>query len=160
MYVWSSHIAEYGSTGQGCQSCTWSQLNRENNIPLSSCVPENWVSRDGFSRPVPRQPAHLHTQAESGGCLLTGFLPSSAAASIYSSITAIRYRVSPEFIVSRNNCVPMAFTAESPPAHRASKPQGSSERVLPWQITMDQLIFGSLSHTHYWYEVGMLKVPA
>ena len=44
--------------------------------------------------------------------------------------------------------------------HRASKPQGSSERVLPWQITMDQIIFASLSHTHYWYEVGMLKVPA
>ena len=43
--------------------------------------------------------------------------------------------------------------------HGASKPQGSSERVLPWQITMDQLIFASLSHTHYWYEVGMLKVP-
>ena len=25
---------------------------------------------------------------------------------------------------------------------------------------MDQLIFASLSHTHYGYEVGMLKVPA
>ena len=36
------------------------------NIPLSPCVPENLVSRDGFSRPVPRQPAHLQTQAESG----------------------------------------------------------------------------------------------
>ena len=44
--------------------------------------------------------------------------------------------------------------------HRASKLQGSSERVLPWQVTMDQLICTSLSHTHYWYEVGMLKVPA
>ena len=44
--------------------------------------------------------------------------------------------------------------------HRASKPQGNSERVLPWQITMDQFIFASLSHIHYWYEVGMLKVPA
>ena len=43
---------------------------------------------------------------------------------------------------------------------RASKPQGSSERVLPWQVTMDQLMFASLSHTHYWYEVGMLKVQA
>ena len=30
--------------------------------------------------------------------------------------------------------------------HRASKPQGSSERVLPWQITMDQLIFASLTY--------------
>ena len=45
------------------------QLNRENNIPLSPCVPENLVSRDGFSRPVPRQPVHLHTQAESGAYL-------------------------------------------------------------------------------------------
>ena len=25
---------------------------------------------------------------------------------------------------------------------------------------MDQLIFASLSRTHYWYEVDMLKVPA
>ena len=25
---------------------------------------------------------------------------------------------------------------------------------------MDQLICNSLSHTHYWYEMGMLKVPA
>ena len=40
------------------------QLYRENNIPLSPCVLENLVSRDGFSHPVPRQPAHLHTQAE------------------------------------------------------------------------------------------------
>ena len=42
------------------------------------------------------------------------FLPSSAAASIYFFKTAIRHRVSPEFIGSRN-CVPMAFTAESLP---------------------------------------------
>ena len=33
------------------------------NTSLSPCVPENLVSRDGFSRPVPRQPDHLHTQA-------------------------------------------------------------------------------------------------
>ena len=46
------------------------QLSRENNILLSPCVPENLVSRDGFSRPVPCQTAHhLHTQAESGAYL-------------------------------------------------------------------------------------------
>ena len=45
------------------------QLNRENNIPLSPCVPENLVSRDGFSHPVPHQPAHHHTRAESGAYL-------------------------------------------------------------------------------------------
>ena len=44
--------------------------------------------------------------------------------------------------------------------HRASKPQGSSERVLPWQVTMDHLVYASLSHTHYLDEVSMLKVPA
>ena len=44
-------------------------LNRENSIPLSPCVPENLVSRDGFSRPVLRQPAHLHPHAESGAYL-------------------------------------------------------------------------------------------
>ena len=44
------------------------------NIPLSPCVPENLVSRDGFSRPVPRQPAHLHTQAEFGAYLRDSFL--------------------------------------------------------------------------------------
>ena len=27
--------------------------------------------------------------------------------------------------------------------------RGSSERVLPWQVTIDQLICASLSHTHY-----------
>ena len=68
MYVWSSNIAEYGSTGYGCQSCSWS-AEQENNISLSPCVPGNLVSRDGFSRPVPRQPAHHHTQAESGAYL-------------------------------------------------------------------------------------------
>ena len=42
------------------------QLNRENNDPLSTFAPEKLVSRDGFGSPVPRQPAHLHTRAESG----------------------------------------------------------------------------------------------
>ena len=39
------------------------------DIFLSAFVPENLVSRDGFGSPVPRQPAHLHTQAESGAYL-------------------------------------------------------------------------------------------
>ena len=36
------------------------------NVSLSAFAPENLVSRDGFGSPVPRQPAHLHTQAEYG----------------------------------------------------------------------------------------------
>ena len=62
-------IAEYGSTGKVANNPARGQLNRENNEPLSPCVPENLVSRDGLSSPVPRQPAHLHTQAESGAYL-------------------------------------------------------------------------------------------
>ena len=42
------------------------QLNREDEYFLSVFAPENLVSRDGFGRSVPRHPAHLHTQAESG----------------------------------------------------------------------------------------------
>ena len=46
------------------------QLKRNKyNISLSAFAPENLVSRDGFGSPVPRQPAHLHTQAESGAYL-------------------------------------------------------------------------------------------
>ena len=51
------------------------QVNREMDISLSPPAPENLVSRDGFASPVPRQPAHLHTQTESGA--------SSPAASIH-----------------------------------------------------------------------------
>ena len=39
------------------------------NISLSTFAPENLVSRHGFGSPVPRQSAHLHTQAESGAYL-------------------------------------------------------------------------------------------
>ena len=42
------------------------QLNREINIFLSAFAPENLVSRNGFGSPIPRQPAHLYTRAESG----------------------------------------------------------------------------------------------
>ena len=131
------------------------QLNRENNISLSPCVPENLVSRDGFSRPVPRQPAHLHTQAESGAYLRDS-----------SRVPRRRPFMKPPYAIGSVPSLSghaIAYRWRSLPRvrrHRASKPQGSSERVLPWQITMDQLICASLSHTHYWYEVGMLKVPA
>ena len=171
------------------------------NISLSAFAPENLVSRDGFGSPVPRQPAHLYTQAESGAYLrgvigrspirrpdsglnrmmptpvsgscrkrpgytrfcgppppppppkkIMGFLPSSAAASNYLFKTAIRHWVSPVPSLSGHA---FAYRWRSLPRvrrHRASQPQGSSERVLPWQVTMDQLICASLSHTHYWYK--------
>ena len=79
------------------------QLNREKKkFPV--------VLRNEFGNLVPRQPAHFHTQAESGA------IPPEFRGGVHLFIlNAIRDRVSPECIGSCN-CVPMAFTAESPPA--------------------------------------------
>ena len=131
------------------------QLNRKINISLSAFVPENLVSRDGFGSLVPRQPAYLHTQAESGAYLRDS-----------SRVPRWRPFMKPPYAIGS---VPsllghaVAYRWRSLPRvrrHGASRLEGSSERVLPWQVTMDQLIFASLSHTPYWYEVGMLRVPA
>ena len=121
---------------------------------MSPCVPENLVSRDGFSRPVPRQPAHLHTQAKSGAYLRDSSRVPRRRPFIY-----LKPPYAIESVPSLSGHA-IAYRWRSLPRvrrHRASKHQGSSQRVLPWQVTMDQLIFASLSHTHYWYEVGMLK---
>ena len=93
------------------------------NIPLSPYAPDKLVSRDGFSRPVPRQPAH---SPYSGWiwCLVTGFPPISAAASIY--------LFKPPYVIGS---VPsesghaIAYRWRSLPRvrwHRASSPQGNS----------------------------------
>ena len=102
------------------------QLNRENNVPLSPCVPENLGSRDGFSRPVPRQPAHNHPQAESGASLRDS-----------SRVPRRRPFMKPPYAIGSVASLSghaIAYRWRSLPRvrqHRASKPQGSSERVLP-----------------------------
>ena len=125
-YVWSSPIARVWINRVRLPILLVVSWTGKMNIPLSPCVPENLVSRDGFSRPVPRQPAHLHIQAESGADLrdpsrvprqrpftklpyATGSVPSLSGHAI-----AYRWRSLPR--VRR---------------YRASKPQGSFERVLP-----------------------------
>ena len=127
------------------------------NISLSAFAPENLISRDEIGSPVPRQPARLYTRADSGACLRDSSRVPRRRPFIYlkppyaiGSVPSL----SGHAIASRWRSLPIVRR------HRASKGQGRSERVLPWQVTMDQLICSSLSHTHYWYEVGMLKVPA
>ena len=167
-------------------------------ISLPAFAPENLVSRDGFGGLVPRHPAHLHTQAESGAYLRDSsraprrrpfiyFKPPYAIGSVpsLSGHHAIAYRwhslprvhraprrrpfiyfkppYAIESVPSLSGHHAIAYRWHSLPRvhrHRASEPQGSSGRVLPRQVTMDQLICTSFSHTHYWDEVGMLKVPA
>ena len=135
------------------------QLNRENDFSLSALfAPENLVSRDGFGRPVLRQPVHLHTpQAESGADLQdTSRVPRRRPFIDFKP----PYAIGPVPSLSGHAFAHRWGSLPRVHRHRASKPQGSSERVLPWQVTMDQLMCPSLSHTHYWYEVGMLKVSA
>ena len=129
------------------------------NISVYAFVPENLVSReDEFGSPVPRQPAHLHTQAESGAYLRDSSRVPRRRPFIH---------LKPPYAIGSVPSLPghaIAYRWRSLPRvrrHRASKIQSSSERVvLSWPVTMDQSIYASLSHSHYWHEVGMLKVPA
>ena len=131
-------------------------LTGKMDISLSVFAPEDLTSRDRFCSPGPCQPAHLHTQAESGA-----YLRDSSR-----SVTLFIYLLKPPYAIGSVQSLSghtIAYRWRSLPRvrrHRAMKPQGSSERVLPWQVTMDQLFCASLSHTHNWYEMDMLKVPA
>ena len=93
------------------------------NIPLSPYVPENLVSRGGFRRRVPRQPAHLHTQAESGAYLRDSSRAPRQRLFIY---------LKPPYAigsVSSLSGLAIAYRWRSLPRvrrHRASTPQGSS----------------------------------
>ena len=127
------------------------------NISLSAFVPENLVSRDGFGSPVPRQPAHLHTQAESGA-----YSRDSSRVPRRRPFIHLKppYAIGPVPSLSGYTIAHRWRSLPKVRWHRSSKPQGSFERVLPRKVTTDQLIYASLSNTHYWYEVSMLKVRA
>ena len=101
------------------------------NIILSAFAPESLVSRDGFGIPVQRQPPHLHTQAESGA------YPRDS-----SRVPRRRPFMKPPYAIGSVPSLSghaIAYRWRSLPRvrrHRASKPQGSSERVLPWQSAL------------------------
>ena len=124
------------------------------HISLFAFVPESLVSRNGVGSPVPRQPA-----------LIISIPRLNLVLTLRDSSRVPRRRpfiyFKPPYVIGS---VPglsghaIAYRWRSLPRirrHRASKPQCYSERVLPWQVTMDQLIFASLSQTHYWYEVAI-----
>ena len=52
------HTYIHGSTGYGCQSCSWSAEQGNIFFHLSPFAPEKMVMRDRFGLPVPRQPTH------------------------------------------------------------------------------------------------------
>ena len=157
MYVWSSHTAEYGSTREGCQSCSWSAEQGKWTFSCARLRLRIWSRETGSAVPSRVSLLILRAQAEPGAVYLRdssrvlrrrpfiylkppyaiGSVPSLSGHAI-----AYRWRLLPR--VRR---------------HRASKPRDSSERVLPRQVHMNQ-ICASLCHTHYWYKVGALKVPS
>ena len=88
--------------------------------------------------------------------LLTGFLPPEFRGGVHLFIYN-RHTYTIGSVPSLSGHAVIAYRWRSLPRvrrHRASKPHGSSARVLPWQVTMDQLIRASISHTYYWYEVA------
>ena len=131
--TWSKNMDQPGKVANPGRG----QLDREINISLFAFAPEKLVSRDGFGSLVPRQPAHLHTQAESGVDLRDSSRVPRRRPFIY---------LQPPFAI---RSVPslsghaIAYRWRSLPRvrwHMSSKPQGSSERVLPWPVTIEQLI--------------------
>ena len=83
VYVWSSITYSRVCINRGrLQILLVVSYSGKMNISLFPFAPESLVSRDGFGRPVPRQPTH---STNFGGILrlLTGSLPISAVASIY-----------------------------------------------------------------------------
>ena len=90
-----------------------------------------------------------HTQAESGAYLRDSSRVSRGHPFIYLKLL---YAIRPVPSLSGHA---IAYRWRSLPRvrrHRGSKPQGSSERVVSWQVIMNQLICASFPHTHH---IGM-----
>ena len=95
-------------------------------LPEESAPPKNLVSPDGFGSPVPRQPVHLHTQAESGVSLRDpSRVPGRRTFIYFKPPCAIGSapRLSGHAMAYRWRSLPRVRR------HRISKPQGSSKRT-------------------------------
>ena len=101
------------------------------NISPSAFVPGNLVSRDGFGSPVPRQPAHLYTKAGSGA-----YLRDSSRVPRRRPFIHLKppYAIGSVPSLSGHSFAYLWRSLPRARRLRASKPQGCSERVLPWQV--------------------------
>ena len=119
------------------------------NTFLSPFAPEIFVSRDGFDSPVPRQPARLHTQAESG----TYLRDSSRALRRRPGIYLNRHTPSGQSRVYRVT----QWRTDGVHCRQSAGTGPANLKVVPNGCFLGRLC-ASLPHTHYGYEVGMLKV--
>ena len=124
------------------------QLNRENYyFPVRVRAWEFGLAR----RVQQSRPASACSSPYSGWiwCLLTGFLPNSAAASIIYFKPPYAIGSVPCLSGHAINCVTRWHSLPRVRRHSASKPQGSSSNGC-WHLggpTMDQWMCASLSHT-------------
>ena len=117
----------------------YGQLNRE-KFPCRRSRRRIWFRETGLAVPSLVSLLILYTNAESGAYSRYSSRIPRRRPYIFTSTT--HHRVSPEFIGSRN-CVPIAFTAESP-----CSPQGSSSNGCCLCITMDQMLLCSSLFPH------------
>ena len=158
MYVWSSHIiAEYGSTGLGCQSCSWSAQQGKLIFPCPRMRLKVWSRETGSAVPSRVSLLILHTQAELGAYSrsFSRFLRWRPFISLNRHTPSGQSRVNrvTQLRTDGVHCRESAGTAP-PVVLKVVSVTG----VTIFQVTMDQSMCVSLFHTYYWYEVGMLKV--
>ena len=123
------------------------------NISLSPFAPENLVSRTGLD--IPSRVSLLISILRLNLVLLTDSsrVPRRRPFIYMKPPYAIRSvpSLSGHAIAYRWRSLPRVCR------HRANKPQRSFERVLPWQVTLDQLICASRSHIVYNYKQTYLS---
>ena len=156
-----------------CGHCQSFQNKEQYFFPsLSPFLPESLVSRDRFGSPVPRQPAHLHTQAESGAYFLqdTSRIPRRHPFIYLNRRTPSGrsrvYRVSPEFIGSPRNCVPIWRSVHHQRSTGTGSPlvlgqddsSSSNERILPFQVTPWTIFLRTSFSTSSPLLIGLLLV--
>ena len=126
------------------------------NISLSPFASENLVSREGFSRSVPRQFAHLHTQAESSVYLRDSsrFPRWRPFIYLYRQTTSGRSR---DDRVTHLRTDDVHFFLESagtePVVFKVVRESGAVFSGFPMSQFMCHSLF--LAHTHYWYTVDI-----
>ena len=125
------------------------------NISLSPSAPKSLVSRDGFGSPVPRQPAHLHTQTKSGAYLRDSSRFPRRRPFIYlNRHTSSGQSQGYWFTQWRTDSVHCREFLGRGPVKLKVGPNGCCLGTSPC-TNQHAPIF---SHTHYWYEVSIFKV--
>ena len=91
------------------------------HIPLSLFAPESLVSRDGFGRPVPRQPSHIILGLN---LVLTHGIPPDFCGVVHLFLSPIAIKTVPS--LSGHAIAYRWRSLQRVRRHRASSPQGSS----------------------------------